>query len=243
MGRFKLIALKSGQKSGGSPGAAWVLGLLASLSLAPAAQAMASNPVQSTGLTHPTGQTASYTLSQSLSWGDIVDWLSRRKVPGTSRGDSLCLVSPNFNEPVWSLQPSVFWQGEISAMGLRRVGDERPLWKQATTSHPSGLNRLRYTGRLLQPGQDYEWMFFATAESTEPIRVVRFKVMAAADRAQVRSALLKLGGSGEARAQARAVYFSQQELSADTLAEMVAVPQPSPQLQEILGKIAKQACQ
>jgi hypothetical protein len=258
MGRFNCfnwIAKKSGQTDLWPLKTAPVLGLglLASLCLAPAAQAIVPTTVSALGqTTSPTiSQTAhqttflgqaSYTLSQSLSWGGIIDWLSRRKVAGASRGQ-YCPIAPSYNEPVWSLQPSVFWQGSLGAIGLRRAGEDQAMWKQATSNQSSGLNRIRYSGRMLQPGQDYEWLFFTSETAPEPERVIRFRVMAAADRAQVRSALLKLGGTGEARAQARAIYLSQQELSADTLAEMVSVSQPSPELEQLLSKIAKQACQ
>jgi hypothetical protein len=104
------------------------------------------------------------------------------------------------------------------------------------------LNHRRYSGRLLQPGQAYEWLFYREADSTQPITVRGFQVMTATDRAQVRSALLKLPGRGEALAQARAAYFSDQELGADALAEMVAVSRPSAELQQILKTLPDQLC-
>jgi hypothetical protein len=255
MGRFKRIANQVGQTidqnvdqnldRSMSPKSRWsttrrpsavLLGLLTSLTLGSALGIVPAPSAQAAD------RVTVYTLSQSLSWGNIVDWLSRRKVAGTSRGDSLCPIAPNFDEQVWSLQPSVFWQGDVAAIGLRRIGDEQPLWKQTIAPSAATLNHLRYSGRLLQPGQVYEWLFFQRAESSQPTKVSVFRVMKAADRNTVRLALAQLPGRGEALAQARVAYFSDQSLGADALAEMVAVPQPSAELQQILKTLPDRLC-
>ncbi len=167
-----------------------------------------------------------------LSWGDVIKWLSPKRIAGGSRSP-LCL--PNSSVSL-TVRPTVLWQGQIGAIGLRRSQGEKVFWLQKV---PAGadLQQLRYSGKALEPGQSYDWVFFDDPQGENPLTWQTFTTATRQEQTLARLDLAKLPGSGEAKLINRINYLVQQQMVGDAVSEMLAVRSRSPELQATLNQL------
>jgi hypothetical protein len=167
-----------------------------------------------------------------LSWGDVIKWLSPKRIAGGSRSP-LCL--PNSSVSL-TVRPTVLWQGHIGAIGLRRSQDEKVFWRQ-TIPAGSALQQLRYSGKALEPGQSYDWVFFDDIQGENPLTWQTFTTATKQEQTLTRLGLAKLPGTGEAKLINRINYLAQQQMVGDAVSEMLAVRSRSPELEQSLKKL------
>jgi hypothetical protein len=111
------------------------------------------------------------------------------------------------------------------------------------------MNQLPYTGKALEPGQAYDWVFFFDQTSPSPMSWVTFQVLGGRDRAQVNDALQALDrklkaqkASPEAIVLQRANFFIQRGLTADVLQEIYSARHPSKELKQVMQDIETKMC-
>ncbi|MBF2086059.1 hypothetical protein [Thermoleptolyngbya sp. C42_A2020_037] len=187
------------------------------------------------------------------SWRRFVEFFEReredrsRGEPGLSRGpdvppnDTFCIVTPGRREVIWHQQPMFVMQGQVNRMHLR------PAWKDLTQPAPptlgtdraapnaGGFVTTRFGNLALEPGAEYEWLFYDTPTDDLLYRLP-FSIMAtgkerdqiAADLAHMETALSQQGANQEAIAQAKATYFLEKDMPADALHVLFAVDNPTP---------------
>ena len=211
----------------------------------------------------PTGQGTS-TSRTWKTWEVVLgDWLARDNDPPTRRGTTggkgdLCAIAPANSPPgevteIWSDRPLLVWQGALSRIEIRPVGSSEAIWRLQLPTQAEALpvESAAYTGEALVPGQTYDWLLFDTTSGDSPDATwrVRFRVMAADQRASITSGLAALetklaaaGASPETIALERAGYFVKQELWSDVLQTVFAIADPSPELIEAREKLLQQLC-
>ncbi len=170
--------------------------------------------------------------AQSLSWGDIIKWLSPKRIAGGSRSP-LCIPNRGEQATVLTVRPTILWQGNVGAIGLRRSPEGKVFWLQPVSSSP-GLQSLRYSGPSLEPGQTYDWVFFDDAQGKAPLTWQTIAIAPKATTTRILRDLNKLPGSGEAKTMARVNYLVQQQMLSDAAAEVLAVRSASPELRQAL---------
>lgn len=190
----------------------------------------------------------------SGSWRRFVEFFEReredrsRGEPGLSRSpdvppdDTFCIVTPGRREVIWHQQPIFVMQGQVNRMHLR------PAWKDLTQPAPPTLGThravpnadgfvvMRLGNLALEPGAEYEWLFYDTPADDILYRLP-FSVMAAgekreqiaADLSQIETDLAQQGANQEAIAQAKAAYFLEKDMPADALHALFAVDNPTPE--------------
>lgn len=169
----------------------------------------------------------------------------RRGSAGGSRpaisSTSYCVVNPGKNDRLWSVQPLfVLQQGEteqVEAIAVRPAGELDPIWSVPVTPTESGEFQIRYDGPPLQPGTDYEWLFYTTFWGETYIDfTLPFQVMAeGSERDRITAELAQLQTELEATdaddsKQAIAAYFSENNLMADALQALFSIVSPSEDL-------------
>lgn len=222
-----------------------LMAILASFSLVKPSRIQAAEPV---------------VMPPSPSWQSWLELFSKRneprdKGPGGTAGprpiNQSCVLTPTQQGKLWNTKPLLIWSGGTAAeIGLRPANSPTLLWRQTTPAiATTGVNRLRYTGQPLQPGQPYEVLFFFASFSSQPQFWQSFQVMTPAERAPITADLQALTAQLQARnaqpetvALARANYFAQRSLWADALQEVYAVKTPSAELQRVTQTIQKQIC-
>ncbi|NJM48647.1 MAG: hypothetical protein HC860_22830, partial [Alkalinema sp. RU_4_3] len=180
-----------------------------------------------TTATHPSPAQA-----QSLSWGDIIKWLSPKRIAGGSRSP-LCIPNRGEQATVLTVRPTILWQGNVGAIGLRRAKEEKVFWLQSVSASP-GLQSLRYGGPSLEPGQTYDWVFFDDAKGKNPLTWQTIAIAPKSTMNRILSDLNKLPGSGEAKTMARVNYLVQEKMLSDAASEVLAVRSPSKELKQAL---------
>jgi hypothetical protein len=170
--------------------------------------------------------------AQSLTWGDIIKWLSPKRIAGGSRSP-LCIPNRGEQTTVLTVRPTILWQGKVGAIGLRRAQEEKVFWVQPVSSSP-GLQSLRYGGPALEPGQTYDWVFFDDAQGKNPLTWQTIAIAPKATTNRIFRDLSKLPGSGEARTMARVNYLVQEQMLSDAASEVLAVRSPSDALKQAL---------
>ena len=173
------------------------------------------------------------------------------------RGD-VCAIAPksigSYTE-IWSDQPLFVWKGPFERIEVRPVGSTQVLWnevvkKSARQIENSGMYRITYAGKTLQPGQTYEWrMFLSTRKDARAIKTETFQVMNSQKRDRIKQELQRLDEQLKAKnslpeeiARQRADYFAKQQLWSDVLQEAYSVENPSIALAEIRQAIPQQIC-
>lgn len=197
-------------------------------------------------------------IAAPVPWQEAWDWFwgsaePRDPGPGGLRGgrpiEGVCLVTPRNLQAVWHLNPTFVWQGQIATIGLR-VKDASEVWRQSIAPSDSSLTRqVRYSGTALQPGQAYDWLFFAAPVNPLPQTWATFQVMDAKEHAAIAAELTTLEAdlktqqaTPEAIALQRTRYFAQKKMWADALQEVYSVDSPSPELQQVAEAIAQKIC-
>jgi hypothetical protein len=205
---------------------------------------------------------------QGISWGQIFDFLKRKRVRGGSRNPFFCAASPALwdealsrtdaskDAVIWNVRPLFVWNGKASHVEVRQKNDRYDLvWESAVTE---GAQQIQYGGKALQPGQVYAWKTFlrdsqvsSSANIFMPARSsVAFQVMGDAEHQQVAKDLDGLGaklkrqdGSVESLALLRAHYFAERGLWADVLLEASSVKRRSSELTQLIESFPKSVCQ
>jgi hypothetical protein len=191
--------------------------------------------------------------NRSWSWKDILQVFSQENEPpvspnaGGSRGDYFCAIPPRLtgtNREVWSDRPLFVWQGVATQIELRLSGSEKAVWSQKVTSD---ARHVMYGGKVLQPGQTYDWVIFD--KNNYAVAVIPFQVMDAEKRDRIKTRLQILAGelkakgaSSEEIVRRRAQYFAQQHLWSDVLQEIYSVRNPSTELREMIQSVPTRVC-
>lgn len=204
-------------------------------------------------LTLPTTATPVIARPQ-LSWSDIFKWLggeprdSGSGSVGGRRGGQ-CFITPDEKTAIWHTQPTFVWQGTIDTIGLRKADTTSELLPRSEPSKINQSKRSFYTGKPLQPGQTYDWLFFYSAVKKEPQFWVKFQVMKESDRASITADLRTLEttlkrqkAKEETIALQRAQYFAERKLWADVLQEVYSVKNPSSELKGMAEKASEKLC-
>jgi hypothetical protein len=170
--------------------------------------------------------------AQSLTWGDIIKWLSPKRIAGGSRSP-LCIPNRGEQTMVLTVRPTILWQGKVGAIGLRRAQEEKVFWVQPISSSP-GLQSLRYGGPALEPGQTYDWVFFDDAQAKNPLTWQTIAIAPKSTTTRILRDLNKLPGKGEAKTMVRVNYLVQEQMLSDAASEVLAVRSPSQELKQAL---------
>ena len=212
----------------------------------------------------PTGQRNSSSRTWETWEAVLKDWLEPqdrrppiKERPTGGKGD-LCAIAPANSPPgevteIWNDRPLLVWQGALSRIEIRPVGSSEAIWRLQlpTQEGASPVESAAYTGKALVPGQTYDWLLFDTTsgDSSHATWRVRFRVMAADQRASITSGLTALetklaaaGASPETIAQERAGYFVERQLWSDALQTIFAIAEPSPELTEAREKLLQRVC-
>ena len=193
----------------------------------------------------------------TLSWGDILNSLSRHKPPKGSRGQiKICAVLPQGlvnldtnqqgSQEIWSNKPLFLWR--ITGAKAKKIDifekGKRDVFESLEIKE--GETRVIYNGKPFQPGKSYTWQLSAQIPRGPSIKDSGsdFQVMEAEKRRSLTDHLTKLeatlkqqGASVEKIALEKANYFAQQEMWSDALQQLYSVPNPSPQLIETMKNI------
>ncbi len=192
------------------------------------------------------------------SWQSVfLNWFSQEPKDRGSGGNSggrpsanLCLITPDVNAVLWNTTPIFVWQGNYRDIGVRQVGADAAFWGATATGSNQTTQQLAYTGKALEPGKTYEWVFFVDANRRSPLRPVRFTLMPAQERTEMTKNLrsfeqrlrsVKL--TQEEILMQRVNYFTQRGLKAEALQQIYSIPQPSPELQKIKQELESKLCQ
>ncbi|MBE9137734.1 hypothetical protein IQ254_11110 [Nodosilinea sp. LEGE 07088] len=205
------------------------------------------------GLTSATAAPAQSTSGPGAIIQGIVDFFRDDDVDDRGRGAAggsrpaatsmpYCVVNPGKNETLWSLQPLfVLQQGEterVEEIAVRPRGETAIFWSAPVLPAASD-NQQIYAGPPLQPGVEYEWLFYTTFLGEVYVDFsLSFRVMAeGAERdrittelAQLQSELAATAADESEQAIAIAAYFFDNDLLADALQFLFSVNSPSEDL-------------
>ncbi len=155
----------------------------------------------------------------------------REREPALSSRSNICEITPGLLGEVnviYSDRPLFLWQGKVPSLEIylytpfNLEKEQEVLWSQNVGSD---VQKVLYTGEVLQPGQIYDWEIVVNAQSNR--RRISFQVMAGEKRDRIRSELEQLeteltisGATAEEITLERANYFAQQDLWSDALQEL-----------------------
>jgi Domain of Unknown Function (DUF928) len=204
---------------------------------------------------------------QGISWGQIFDFLKRKRVRGGSRNPLFCAISPapfadavsktdsSEDTLVWNVQPLFVWDGRADRIEVRQMNESYDLiWEANLTAQDQ---HIRYGGKALQLGQTYVWkVFVRDSQASTPgatLNLVRsstaFHVVEGAKHQLITKELDRLEAnlkqqkaSPESLALQRANYFAQRGLWADVLLEAFSVKRRSPELTQLIESVPKSVC-
>jgi len=159
----------------------------------------------------------------------------------------ICLISPDAPSQtriVWNTKPLFLWEGGIKKIAVGIPGSKEYLKTQIVTGNQS----VNYTGEALEPGKTYRWsIFLSEGEDASLAMFAAFKIMEAPQRNRI-GAELKLmeklykNKGAERIALSKAKYFAEKGLWSDALQQAYSVPNPSPELSQIIEDIPNQLC-
>lgn len=167
---------------------------------------------------------------------------------GSRPGKPMCLISPDAPSQtriIWNTKPFFLWKGDIKKVAVGIPGSKEYLKSQIV----NGNQNVNYTGEPLEPGKTYRLsIFLSELESAFPTGFVPFKIMEAPERNRIAAELrlieqLQKNKDAEAIAFSKAKYFAQKGLWMDALQQAYSVPNPSPELSQIMEDIPNQLCQ
>jgi hypothetical protein len=167
---------------------------------------------------------------------------------GTSRpGKPICLISPDAPSQIriiWNTKPFFLWKGDIKKIAVGIPGSKEYVKTQIVT----GSQNANYTGEPLEPGKTYRFLIFLSElESASPTGFVPFKIMEAPQRNRISAELrllerLQKNKGAENIAVTKAKYFAEKGLWMDALQQAYSIPNPSPELSQIIEDIPNQLC-
>ena len=165
---------------------------------------------------------------------------------GSSRGP-VCLISPDApgkTRIIWNTKPFFLWKGDIKKIALGIYGSKEYLKTQIVT----GSQKANYTGRPLEPGKTYRWSISLSEVDTASYTMfVPFKIMSAPQRNRIGAELrlierLYKDKGTEKIALTKAKYFAEKGLWSDALQQAYSVPNPSPELSQMIEDIPNELC-
>lgn len=198
-------------------------------------------------ITEATAQTVEITY-----WQRVKEIFRRKRRKPISRPSSgICLITPEFPDStkdnlslIYNTKPFFLWKGDIKKIAVGNPGNKQYLKTQIVT----GTQNVNYKGESLQPGETYTLsIFLSEREDASRTMFVPFKIMEAPQRNRI-SAELKLlerlqkNKDKEAIAFSKAKYFAQKRLYSDALQQAYSVPNPSPELSQMIEDIPNQLC-
>jgi len=169
---------------------------------------------------------------------------------GTSRpGKPMCLISPDApaqTRIIWNTKPFFLWKGDIEKIAVGIPRSKQYLKTQIVT----GSQNVNYTGRPLESGKTYRWSIsLSKLENASYTMFVPFKIMEAPQRNRIGAELRLIeklqknkGADAEKIALTKAKYFAEKGLWSDALQQAYSVPNPSPELSQIMKDIPNQLC-
>ena len=174
-----------------------------------------------------------------------------RNSPGISRGP-VCAISLSREVVIWNTRPLLAWQGRsFPTIGIREISQTAPLWSETAADTEADILQLPYAGMPLEPGSQYEWLFYFGTVSNpgSPSLWVQFQVLEGEDRDRISAGLSELqaqleaeGADEETIALARAEYFLENDLPSDALQAVFAVGEPSEALLETRAALVEEIC-
>ena len=195
-------------------------------------------------------ETSAQTRQPASTWQRIMNILlpprqRQRPISRPIQQGALCFIAPS-NQVVYSTRPMFLWKGNLKKVAVVNSGRDDYFWSDDKINEQK--NFVIYAGeKELQPGQSYEWHGFI---GKNPALLASFQVMDTQRRQVMDSELKALevqlnakGASKETIALERANYFIKQELWSDVLREAYSVPNPSPELSQILQKLPNELCE
>jgi hypothetical protein len=156
-------------------------------------------------------------------------------------GDVYAIVPGHLGRAeVWSSQPLFLWQGAIRQIEVVQSDTKETIWSQRVAADD---RRCKYRGRLLEPGQTYEWVIYSLAKS--PIARIAFRVLPPKERDRITADLTALesqwaDATAEMLALLRAQYFAERQLWAEVLREAFSVKTPSAELANLRQQLPTQ---
>ena len=167
---------------------------------------------------------------------------------GTSRpGKPICLISPDAPSQtriIWNTKPFFLWKGDIKKIAVGNVGSKKYLKTQIVSRKQS----VNYTGEPLEPGKTYRWSIsLSDLDTASYTMFVPFKIMSAPQRNRIGAELrliekLHKDKSPEKIALTKAKYFAEKGLWSDALQQAYSVPNPSPELSQMIEDIPNELC-
>jgi hypothetical protein len=182
-------------------------------------------------------------VTQSFSWEGLFKLLAPQRRSGASRDVAPCILSmsplPNVPNRVVTTKPTLVWRGDATAVGLRRLGEARPFWKQTLSAQSTDSpQRIQYNGPLLEADIEYQWVVYGSIAKA----YADFQVMNEADRSDVMMQLDELKGKDEATLQKRLAIYSNANLTSDALEEVFAQRNPSRELRRSIQSMPTDWC-
>ncbi|MGD1715180.1 hypothetical protein [Hydrocoleum sp. CS-953] len=179
---------------------------------------------------------------------------------GTTRGGSLCLVSPGLIEVegkisdtppilIWNTRPTFIWQGKLEQISIRPANSEQVLWAEKIQDNQQ---IIIYNGESLKPGNTYYWRVFDSPYSEyswSDFRRETFRVMDVPQREVITQELEKLEtglkqakATPETIALAKVKFLAERNLFSDALSEAFTVKNPSTELENFRSNILQLFC-
>lgn len=168
---------------------------------------------------------------------------------GSRPVNQICLISPDApSQPriIWNTKPFFLWKGNISKIAVGIPNSKEYLKTQIVT----GNQNVNYTGQTLEPGKTYRLLIFLSElDNASPTMFIPFKIMEAPKRNRIGAELKLLeilqqnqGADAEKIAQRKAEYFAEKGLWSDALQQAFSIPNPSPELSQIIEDLPWELC-
>jgi hypothetical protein len=207
------------------------------------------------GIAQPSPQPTAKPIQSPSTLEAILSLFKRKQARLVSRS-SICAIAPGLlgeQNIIWSDSPRFLWQGPIQRVEVRPYSLEAPYQRQEILFQQSVAatdQQVMYSGKVLQPGQKYDWQIYLTANSAPNPRMrIMFQVMnqegrdrIAAELNNLESRLKAEGITSDQIVLERTRYFAERDLWSDALQELYSVSSPSPRLAQFAQDISTYLC-
>jgi hypothetical protein len=184
-------------------------------------------------------------VSKAFSWGDVLNLLAPKRRSGSSRDPLFCWVSmsdiPSITNRVATGNPTFYWQSDAHAIGVRIIGENRPVWKKSTADiQTAGIRQIRYDGSALESGVDYELVVYSSKGGV--YKAANFQVLSPEEQTKLRDQLKPLKRKDNATLLKRIAIYNEYQLTTDAVTELLAVRSPSMEVRQAIEQIPTQWC-
>jgi hypothetical protein len=207
------------------------------------------------GIAQPSPQPTAKPIQSPSTLEAILSLFKRKQARLVSRS-SICAIAPGLlgeQNIIWSDSPRFLWQGPIQRVEVRPYSLEAPYQRQEILFQQSVAatdQQVMYSGKVLQPGQKYDWQIYLTANSAPNPRMrIMFQVMNQEGRDRITAELSALElrlkpakATAEQIVLERAYYFADHELWSDALQEIYSASSLSPKLAQAAQDITAYLC-